>query len=241
MFECINQKCQSTIHHLNKSKNIPVILIIFNNLTYLKNMLGQLRDLKVKSEDIWIWDNHSTYPPLLKFYKEISTEYNLVKNNKNYGPRFFVNPHVFNFLPNYFAVSDPDLSFNKKMPRNFLQYLKKITNELSLFKAGLALDISPNPHFNKNLRIKSGSMTIRQRQKPYWSKPLAKYNNPKIYNAPIDTTFAVYNKKHFKKGFFNAVRVADHFTCKHLPWYKNTHIPKEEKELFNTSWSHWTN
>ena len=37
------------------------------------------------------------------------------------------------------------------MPDNFLEYLKQLTIELSLFKAGLALDIIPTSNFNREL------------------------------------------------------------------------------------------
>lgn len=238
MFECINQQCFSNVKSLKNNSNIPVIIIVFNNISYLKNMLKQLQEKKIKDENIWIWDNNSTYPPLLKFYEQISTKYNLIKNNKNYGPRFFTNPKVLNLLPDFFAVSDPDLYFNKEMPNNFLEYLKEITINLSVFKAGLALDISHDPNFNEELRL-NNQFTVRQWEQQFWSFPLNQYNNPKIYKAPIDTTFAVYNKKFINKGFFDAVRVAGDFTCKHLPWYKNNIISEEEKKLFNTEWSNW--
>lgn len=57
----------------------------------------------------------------------------------------------FRFTSRFFAVTDPDLSFNEKMPDNFLEYLKQLTIELSLFKAGLALDIIPTSNFNREL------------------------------------------------------------------------------------------
>ena len=111
-------------------------------------------------------------------------------------------------------------------------------------KAGLALDISHDPNFNEVLRANNhnnhNNHTVRQWEQKFWSVPLSQYNNPKIYKAPIDTTFAVYNKKFINKGFFDAVRVADDFTCKHLPWYKNNIISEEEKKLVNTKWTNWT-
>ncbi|MBJ8072622.1 hypothetical protein BWGOE4_23240 [Bacillus mycoides] len=238
MFECKNQLSRSNIENLKNNSNIPVIVIAFNNITYLKKMLNQLQEKKVEDENIWIWDNNSTFPPLLKFYEQISTKYNLMKNNENYGPQFFTNPQVLNLLPDFFAVSDPDLYFNEQMPDDFLGYLKKLTIDLSVFKAGLALDISPDPNFNEELRA-GFQCTVRQWEQQFWLFPLRQYNNPKVYKAHIDTTFAVYNKKFINNGFYDAVRVADDFTCKHLPWYKNNIISDEEKKLFNTEWSNW--
>ncbi len=107
---------------------------------------------------------------------------------------FFAVPYIFDLLPDFFAVTDPDLSFNEKMSDNFLEYLKQLTIELSLFKAGLALDIIPTSNFNREL-MSNEKCTVTEWEMQYWLFPITKYNNPKVFNAGIDTTFAVYNKK----------------------------------------------
>ena len=242
MFKCLNAQSTINISNLKNNSQIPILLIAFNNITYLDNMLKQLEQRKIKNENIWIWDNHSTYPPLFTFYEQISNTYNLIQNHNNYGPRFFTNPLIWDLLPDFFAVSDPDLFFNEHMPNDFLEYLKNLTVDLSIFKAGLALDISYDANFNEELLLKMRNVKIREWEAQFWTSPLQKYKNPQIYKADIDTTFAVYNKKFITNGFYNAVRVADNFTCKHLPWYKNNLIlEEEEKKLCNTQWSTWGN
>ncbi len=67
MFECKNELSLSNIKNLKYNSNIPIIVIAFNNVTYVKNMLKQLENKKIKHEDIWIWDNNSTAPALLVF------------------------------------------------------------------------------------------------------------------------------------------------------------------------------
>ncbi len=67
MFECKNELSLSNIENLKYNSNIPIIVIAFNNVTYVKNMLKQLENKKIKNEDIWIWDNNSTAPALLAF------------------------------------------------------------------------------------------------------------------------------------------------------------------------------
>ncbi|PGW55255.1 hypothetical protein [Bacillus thuringiensis] len=238
MFTCLNTQCNTSLKNLKNNSQIPIILIVFNNLSYLKNMLKQLKQKKIKDENIWIWDNNSTYSHLLTFYKQLTT-YNIIQNDKNYGPHFFTNPLIWDLLPDFFAISDPDVSFNENMPDDFLKYLKNITINLSVFKAGLALDISHDANFNEKLRSKVRNVTIREWETQFWTSPLQEYTNPQIYKAHIDTTFAVYNKKLITNGFFDAVRVADYFTCKHLPWYKNNAILEEEKKLCHTKWSWW--
>lgn len=105
-FEC---KTESALNHLTNTSRIPVIIIAFNNISYVKNMLNQLREKKVKNEDIWIWDNNSTYPPLLEFYEQEGRNYHLIKNNENYGPHFFTHRKFSiccrNFLPSRIQIS----------------------------------------------------------------------------------------------------------------------------------------
>jgi alpha-acetolactate decarboxylase len=54
-----------------------------------------------------------------------------------------------------------------------------------------------------------------------------------VYNAAIDTTFALYNKHYFDpSNFYCAVRVAGRFTYRHLPWYRDSLPPAEELTVY---------
>ncbi len=48
MFECKNELSLSNIKNLKYNSNIPIIVIAFNNVTYVKNMLKQLENKKDK-------------------------------------------------------------------------------------------------------------------------------------------------------------------------------------------------
>jgi hypothetical protein len=51
--------------------------------------------------------------------------------------------------------------------------------------------------------------------------------NYELYDAPIDTTFALINKKYWCNW---SVRMAGNFTCKHLPFYIENPIMTIEEE-----------
>jgi uncharacterized protein YhaN len=54
-----------------------------------------------------------------------------------------------------------------------------------------------------------------------------------VYEANIDTTFALYNKKYFNpQDRYRALRVAGSFVSKHLGFYKQNSIPKEEIDFY---------
>ena len=76
----------------------------------------------------------------------------------------------------------------------------------------------------------------------FWKKEL----EPNVYNAPIDTTFAVY-KPYFKGEIidFNDtyIRTGFPYTIRHLPWYINSNSLSDEDKYYlshiKTS-THWS-
>ena len=57
-----------------------------------------------------------------------------------------------------------------------------------------------------------------------------------MYRADLDTTFALYDKAFFNSNrFMEAVRVAGHFTCRHLPWYREKELPEEEECFYRAT------
>ena len=73
-------------------------------------------------------------------------------------------------------------------------------------------------------------LTIEEWEKQYWNK---KHDDlptdlrlqlqgwgADVYNAPVDTTFAVYLRDAPRKDFMEGVRVSGVFSCRHIPWYE---------------------
>jgi len=223
--------------------DIPVIIIAFNNLTYVKMMINQFKTKNFKN--IHIIDNNSSYPKLLEYYltiKDIKIHY----MPENFGHRVLfrsINKNFYNQLPNFFILTDPDIKFNDDLPNNFLDRLCELTEKYKVGKAGFALCIKDYHKF-KNLTFTRFKKTkkIHEWEQVFWNDKL----EDEVYKAGIDTTFAVYNKKYFKivkneAKFLNAVRVAGNFTAKHLPWYKESIVPDEEINYYNinTQCSFW--
>jgi hypothetical protein len=66
-------------------------------------------------------------------------------------------------------------------------------------------------------------LTIFNHENQFWQNRIQN-ENYELYNAWIDTTFCLYNKKYQSDNFYLAIRVAGNFTCKHLPWYKDSKL-----------------
>lgn len=194
--------------------NIPIYIICYNNGFYVQNTLLQLKSKNIPNEQITILNNNSTGEETLKILTELSGSYNIINLNKNYGHNIWRNPIIWNKLPEYFIVTDPDLEYNQELPDNFITILYEISNTYKASKTGFALNIEASDLFNDPYVDR---MTIKEWESQFWKDPLPKYKNLDIYAADIDTTFFLGCKSRINKGF--NIRVASSFTCKHLPWH----------------------
>jgi len=203
--------------------NVPVYVIAFNNPTYVEFMVTQLQKFKIQK--IIVVDNNSTYPPLLEYYNANKDKFQLIRMDKNYG-HLVVIKCFYEFLPEFFIITDPDLQFNTNLPKNFIEQLRDISIKFSAYKVGFALDLSDAHLFNKKMRF--FGKTIENWEGQFWKKKIND-SDYELYDATIDTTFAIYNKKNLKG---KNIRVAGNFTTKHLPWYEDEKIPADELEYY---------
>ncbi|MBA2611417.1 MAG: glycosyltransferase family 2 protein [Bacteroidetes bacterium] len=184
--------------------------------------------------NIVILDNNSTYPKLLDYYR--TTKHKVIFLKKNVGYKALWKTDVFEqFKRGFYVYTDPDLVPNENCPPDLVFKLFKLLEKYgSIEKCGpaLAIDNLPNNYNNKNDVIKW--------EKKHWENKVEK----DLYDAPIDTTFALYRpfamgEAEICKGY----RLAGEYTFLHLPWYLNSNsLPEEEvyyKNNINKDQSHW--
>lgn len=218
---------------------IPILLPTFNNPTYLSKMITQLTHIQGIS--IFVLDNRSEYPPMVRLLKDLAKNRSavVVSFRENVGPHFiFKSKDLYEMLPKYFIYTDPDLLLNANLPDDFLLKLIQVSEKFSCGKTGFALDLSDSEKFKRD-KFFAGTKTetIFKWESKFWKNKLDNNLGLVLYDAPIDTTFALYNKKFFQKDdfFYDAIRVAGHFTAKHLPWYESSIVPAEEVEFYQNS------
>ncbi len=211
---------------ISKSKyKIPVIIVSFNNGTYVKNMVQQLNQREIVP---LIIDNKSSDPDTIKVLNDLAQgKAEVLSSSKNLGHLVgFLDP-IYKLLPEVFAYTDPDLQFHPDLPENFLQEFAALTENYECYKAGMALDII---NFGEMKKLQSSTTRkypfyfhklhdVMDWERQFWMFPL-KHDRLEVYAAPIDTTFAVYQKKYFHNGdLCKGVRVAGKFSACHLPWF----------------------
>ena len=225
------KKIKNRLRKIINGTEIPILICSYNRLYYLRRLIRLFNALSIKPI---ILDNNSTNVNLIKFYKNNKQKFFLIKIYKNFGHNIIYEKFIYNNLPQIFGYTDPDISLNYKLKKNFLIILKNLTEKYKIQKAGFAINISSIKKIkirigyrNNNNEIISKYIDLKSCEKNYWKVIMQK--NPTVYKAKIDTTFAVYNKKYInKKDKYEAIRVADEFTCKHLPWEKNNKEPITE-------------
>ena len=83
---------------------------------------------------------------------------------------------------------------------------------------------------DRTFRINDKDWRIWEWEEQFWEKPIGElHGGDRVYDAPIDTTFALYDQDYFDPAdFTRAVRVAGRFTARHLPWYRDHGLPEAE-------------
>lgn len=229
------KKARSTVKNtlsLEESFKVPIIINNYNRYTFLLQLISWLE--KNNYTNIVILDNDSTYPKLLEYYK--STKHKVIFLKKNVGYKALWQTPVFDEFKNSFYVyTDPDVAPNENCPADVVFKLYLVLEKYnSIEKCGPALDIDNIPDVYDNKK------QVIDWEKKHWEEKV----EADVYNAPIDTTFALYRP--FAMGeaeICKAYRLGGKYTFLHLPWYLNTdNLPEEEmfyKNSINKNQSHW--
>lgn len=228
------------------NSEIPVYVIVYNNPTFVKHMVEQI---DCYGSYAVLLDSGSTYSPLLTYMASLekgppsrSGEHHRVLHlETNAGPRGAFLPSVFTEMPPFAAITDADIYFNPHLPPNFLRTLANFTKIFRNKKVGFALSLENPEYFWPG--IYGDGLTITGFESIWWKKhflaPANTYTyNPStrqqetlsidLYEASIDTTFAVYDVQKVLPTcrantchFFEGIRVANQFKAQHVPWLMN--------------------
>lgn len=197
---------------------IPIVVLCHNNEFYIDNTIKQL---KKYHNNFIIIDNGSDDVDTINYLNDIQQTYKVIKLDANYQP-FVVVTKVYDQMPDYFCFTDPDLEFNENLPKNFIENLIEISHKHNVSKVGFALKISDYESMYQD-KVNLYDKTIYEWESQFWQSKIED-SSYELYDANIDTTFALYNK-HIENLNYNnfysskKIRVAGNFECKHLPWY----------------------
>lgn len=240
MFYIIHIKNRFNLHVLRQNKDyksIPIIIISFNQLFYLKQLINFLK--KHYYKNIIIIDNNSTYKPLLDYFETIATTVTIHHLKENYGHLvFWKNKELFHkYSKGYYVVTDPDIVPVNECPEDFVLHFKRILDKnLQVTKVGFSLKIDDIPESNPN------KQKVIDWEGQFWRNQ----NKEGNYIADIDTTFALYRPKGEYKNlsyFLRAIRTNLPYSAKHGGWYFDlNNLTDEQNNYFkraneSSSWN----
>lgn len=195
--------------------SIPIIIISFNQLFYLEQLINFL--LKRGFSNIVIIDNNSSYLPLLNYFKELSSNKKITIHQlkENIGHLvFWENKELFERYSNgFYVVTDADIVPFEETPENFMhKFLTILNTNIEITKVGFSLYLDDIPETNPNKK------NIQNWEAQFWEK---KYNDD--FLTSIDTTFALYRPEYQRKesNFLRAVRTNLPYCARHGGWYIN--------------------
>lgn len=203
--------------------DIPIFIISFNRLTYLKTLIDRLKEMGYSN--INIIDNDSSYQPLLDYYGTVDCK--VFRMADNYGHMVFWDCDEFKeYRDDLYIVTDPDIIPDEKCPNDFAEvfygYLKKYPRAK---KVGFSLKIDDIPED-----------APLYRDVVEWEQQFNTYKIPftNAFAADIDTTLALYipDKIDASRRFLTAIRTGAPYQARHLPWYQKKDEVTEEQMYY---------
>lgn len=198
-------------------RSVPVIINNYNRVDCLVELITWLEQAGICR--IYIIDNHSTYPPLLDYYE--SCPYTIFRLDRNVGFQALWHTPIFNrFKGDYYVYTDPDIIPTTNCPKNAVSYFRELLDRFpEVDKVGFGLKIDDLPdHYPLKEKV-------LQWEAAFWQKQVA----PGVYDAAIDTTFALY-RPHAQGGSeLRSLRTGMPYLARHTSWYLDPfHLSEEE-------------
>lgn len=212
-------------------KDIPFIICNFNQLTFLRNLINQIR-FYYPENTVVVVDNGSNYEPLLFYYDWLRQQQPISNVDVVKYPTNDFIKNVSQFvgeafkLNDYIVLTDPDLSIHPATPPNFLEIFKTAIDTYGFHHAGFGLKTDDIPAWNPKAEWIQGDekALLAHAVKIFMGEfPIQNGTVYTGYKAPIDTTFALYKRDNggwaspmSGENWGNCVRL---FEVHHLPWY----------------------
>jgi hypothetical protein len=204
-------------------KSVPIFINARDLVTPLQRLVNWL--LEANYRTIYILDNDSSYPPLLDFYSRMRKELTVIQLGANIGHTAFWDLQLAKRLQlsTPYVYTDPDIVPIDECPSRFLEFFLEVLQTFPhKTKVGFGLVISDLPD---HYRWKQKVITWESQ---FWEKRLT----PTLYDAPIDTTFALYRPG--SPYDLSGIRSGFPYLARHYPWYENTDAPSTE-QLYYTN------
>jgi hypothetical protein len=186
--------------------------------------------------NIFIIDNDSKYPPLVKYYE--TCPYKVFRLDRNVGHLALWKTGLYKqFINDYYVYTDPDVVPVEECPENFLEtFHEALKKHRMAKKIGFSLKIDDLPEsFNRKAEVIKWETEINKGES---------YDEI-LYRAQVDTTFALYRPlaRNGANPYHLTFRTKYPYCARHLPWYIDSSNLSDEDFFYiqnATTSTHWT-
>lgn len=201
--------------------------VVINNRDRLSTTRQLVEDLLERNtEEIWIIDNASTYPPLLDWYEHVPEQVRVLRYH-NGGHLALWSLGVINEIKeDWVFYTDSDIELNPNMPKDYQRIMLDTAEQHGHVKIGcaIAIDDIPEHYWLRN--------QVLRNEHRWWTDAVAE----NVYRADTDTTFNLNRKV----DQFASIRIAGDFTCRHKPWYVDINNLDEEEQYYYDHYDGWS-
>lgn len=203
---------------------IPIFVNTFNRLTTTRTLCEQIAALD-NAVPIII-DNASTWAPLLDWYDECPFEVIRLRENVGHHAPWLAGIVGQESSPVY-GVTDCDLDISG-VPFDAISVLSEPLGS-GVVKCGLSLRIDDLPPWQSS---------VKAWESRWWRQPAL---GGRFFQAPIDTTFALYRSETPHEQCMRVLRVpalraAMPYAARHVPWYLDCeNLDEENANYFATA------
>lgn len=200
--------------------SVPLVIICRDRLSPLVRLVDWLT--QANCDQVILLDNDSRWPPLLEFYQRSPFEVVRLKENLGSQAPWLSGLVDERFTGRHYAVTDPDVVPAEECPYDLLDHLAAVLDRHpQRIKVGVGLKIDDLP---ASYRHANDAMSW---ESVHWAQEI----EPGLFDAPVDTTLAVY-RVGGSHGISPALRTGPPYVARHMTWYTNSTVLTDEDRFY---------
>jgi hypothetical protein len=228
---------------------IPVFVITCDRLTDLQTAIQSYKQASLGAVEIVIHDNHSTYPPMVRYLEKLEQEGvsvyyhddDVSREAQLNGVAQTIDSWYKKHDAPYYVVTDPDIELTQG-DGSVLQLYAHLLDwhpEVDVVGPMLRVDDLPNFYPMKQQVIASHLAHFRSLSSfsMIWNG-----RDVRVQRGSLDTTFGMYRKNFRFHRLNNSLQLYEPFDARHLDWYLDPNSLSDDQIYYirhATGVSHW--
>mgnify|MGYP001179752610 FL=1 len=202
------------------ARKFPVFIIVRDRVSPLGQLVTWLES--TRRAEIWLIDNDSTYPPLLRYLDKSPHHVMRLSHNLGHRSPWLSGAVQRNARGRHYIVSDADVVPDAGCPTDALDRFNRLLRryrDIDKVGFGLRIDDLPEHYPHRD--------HVFEWEQRFWREEV----EPGAFRAEIDTTFAMYREPG-TPDHQRALRTGLPYVARHTPWYVDPNDLSEEDKYY---------